>query len=85
MCFPVVVIFDEYIVSFWSSQILDEWFGRTVIRSCIKMSYNHAQGFIDNPDRDWTPDELPPISDGFTIPQIRQKVQDLNKVYTVPN
>lgn len=24
-------------------EIFDEWFGRTVIRSCCKLSYEHAQ------------------------------------------
>ena len=26
-----------------TGQILDEWFGRSVIRSCVKLGYNHAQ------------------------------------------
>lgn len=28
-------------------KILDKWFGRTVINSCAKMSYDHAQDIID--------------------------------------
>lgn len=30
-----------------SGEIVDEWFGRTVIRSCCKLSYDVAQGIID--------------------------------------
>lgn len=24
-------------------EILEEWFGRSIIRSCVKLSYDHAQ------------------------------------------
>lgn len=30
-------------------QILDEWMGRSLIRSCAKLSYDHAQLMIDSP------------------------------------
>ena len=30
-------------VSHFHAQILGEWFGRSVIRSCAKLSYSHAQ------------------------------------------
>ena len=33
-------------------KILDEWFGRTVIRSCTKLSYEHAQQLITTEDPD---------------------------------
>jgi len=26
-----------------NGEILEEWFGRSVIRSCVKLSYDHAQ------------------------------------------
>ena len=61
-------------------QILDEWFGRSVIRSCVKLSYEHAQGFIEHPDREWSKEELPPISEGFNVQQIRERVLNLHKV-----
>ena len=38
------------------------------------------QGFIDEPDREWKEDELPPISEGFSVEDIRQRVLTLNKV-----
>ena len=41
-------------------EIQSEWFGRTVIRSCVKLAYEHAQSMIDCPERnDWTTEELP--------------------------
>ncbi|KAK7481369.1 hypothetical protein BaRGS_00027325 [Batillaria attramentaria] len=61
-------------------EILDEWFGRSVIRSCVKLSYDHAQGFIDEPERIWTPDELPPISEGFCVEDIKSRVLIMNKM-----
>ncbi|XP_021340837.1 DIS3-like exonuclease 2 isoform X2 [Mizuhopecten yessoensis] len=61
-------------------QISKEWFGKSVIRSCVKLSYQHAQGFIDDPHKNWTAEELPPISSPFSVAQIKEKVLDLNKV-----
>ena len=39
-----------------------------------------VQGFIDDPDRDWKPEDLPVISEGFTVQQIKDCVLSLNKV-----
>ncbi|XP_033724656.1 DIS3-like exonuclease 2 isoform X3 [Pecten maximus] len=61
-------------------EIYHEWFGRSVIRSCTKLSYDHAQGFIDDPDKAWTTEEFPPISSNFTLEQIKKRVLDLNKI-----
>ena len=61
-------------------QILDEWFGRTVIRSCAKMAYEHAQGFIEQPDREWTEEELPPITGGYSPETLKQKTLHLQAV-----
>lgn len=35
------------------AQVVSQWFGRTVIRSCGKLSYLHAQAVIENPEVDW--------------------------------
>ena len=44
-------------------QILSEWFGRTVIRSCVKLAYEHAQSMIDDPSKmEWSEGEIPGIS-----------------------
>ncbi|XP_033642350.1 DIS3-like exonuclease 2 [Asterias rubens] len=63
-----------------NGEILDEWCGRSVIRSCVKMSYAHAQGIITEPERVWTPEEMPTITNGFTIPDIVERVLNLNKI-----
>ncbi|VDM60308.1 unnamed protein product [Angiostrongylus costaricensis] len=54
--------------------VLDEWFGRTVIRSRVKLAYEHAQDFIENPETDFLDAEFPEISDGVTVAQIKEKV-----------
>jgi len=46
----------------------------------VKLAYEHAQGFIDHPDRTWTPAELPPISKGYSVGDIVNRVLNLNKV-----
>ncbi|XP_053316873.1 DIS3-like exonuclease 2 isoform X2 [Spea bombifrons] len=61
-------------------QILDEWFGRTVICSCVKLSYDHAQSMIENPDKLMNADELPPVSPQHTIDEIHQAVLDLHNI-----
>ncbi|XP_067950237.1 DIS3-like exonuclease 2 [Watersipora subatra] len=63
--------------------ITHEWFGRSVIKSCAKLSYQHAQGFIENPDREWQSEELPPISEGFTVADIKERVIMLDKIAKV--
>ncbi|KAL3862206.1 hypothetical protein ACJMK2_008193 [Sinanodonta woodiana] len=63
-----------------NGEITEEWFGRSVIRSCVKLSYDHAQGFIEEPERDWTHEELPPITEGFSVQDIKNKVLILEKI-----
>ncbi|WAR14584.1 DI3L2-like protein [Mya arenaria] len=60
-------------------KIEEEWFGRSIIRSCVKLAYDHAQGFIEEPDRAWKPEELPQISEGFTVEDIKKRVLNLHK------
>ena len=31
--------------------ILEEWFGRSIIRSCVKLAYEHAQSMLDMPKK----------------------------------
>ena len=45
LCFSVEWKMNE------RGEILSEWFGRTVIRSCAKLAYEHAQSMIDDPER----------------------------------
>uniref|UniRef100_H2Z1D3 RNB domain-containing protein n=1 Tax=Ciona savignyi TaxID=51511 RepID=H2Z1D3_CIOSA len=68
-------------------KILSQWFGRSIIRSCTKFSYDHAQSFIDYPQRDFThpesapaENEFPEITGSFNLNEIKTKVYDLFKV-----
>ncbi|CAH1240354.1 DIS3L2 [Branchiostoma lanceolatum] len=63
-----------------TGDVLDEWFGRTIIRSCAKLSYDHAQTIIDNPDQLPTQEQLPAISDGHSIPEVAERVLNLYKI-----
>ena len=51
-----------------------------MIKSCCKLAYEHAQGFIEQPDKDWRVEELPPISEKFSVEQIKEKTLNLHKV-----
>ena len=60
-------------------EIIEDWKGRGIIRSRIKMAYEHAQDMIDKPNRKWNENELPPISDGATAEEISAQVNQLHK------
>ncbi|KAJ3033238.1 hypothetical protein HDV00_006560 [Rhizophlyctis rosea] len=51
------------------------WFGRTIIRSCAKLSYDHAQALIEG--RGW--DDLPAVqlSGGVTVDDIKKTTMQL--------
>ena len=61
-------------------KIVGEWFGKTVIRSCVKFSYDHAQSLINEPNKEWQKGELPEITGGHTIKEVSQAVNNLNKI-----
>lgn len=63
-----------------NGKILGEWFGRTVIRSCTKLSYEHAQGMIENPEKIWSTEELPEITGGYKSEQISKIVNNLQAI-----
>uniref|UniRef100_A0A914WIJ6 Ribonuclease II/R domain-containing protein n=1 Tax=Plectus sambesii TaxID=2011161 RepID=A0A914WIJ6_9BILA len=65
------------------AEIVDEWFGRSIIKSCVKLAYEHAQGFIADPDREWTTEELPVLSDGRTPAEIATAVRQLNQLAAI--
>ncbi|VDL71916.1 unnamed protein product [Nippostrongylus brasiliensis] len=62
------------------ANIYDEWFGRSVIRSRVKLTYEHAQDFIENPEKDFSDYEMPEISDGTTVHEIKEKVLQLHAI-----
>ncbi|XP_054427519.1 DIS3-like exonuclease 2 [Pteronotus mesoamericanus] len=61
-------------------KILSEWFGRTVIRSCTKLSYEHAQSMIESPTEDIPKEQLPAISPEHTSEEVRQAVLNLHRI-----
>ncbi|KAK9401481.1 DIS3-like exonuclease 2 [Crotalus adamanteus] len=61
-------------------KILDEWFGRTVIQSCMKLSYDHAQSMIEDPGRVFGAEELPPVSPRHTVAEVHQAVLSLHEI-----
>uniref|UniRef100_A0A674MNQ7 DIS3-like exonuclease 2 n=1 Tax=Takifugu rubripes TaxID=31033 RepID=A0A674MNQ7_TAKRU len=61
-------------------KILSEWFGRTIIRSCVKLSYDHAQSMIEAPEKMFSAGELPPMDPEHPIDEIHQAVLDLHAI-----
>lgn len=61
-------------------QILNEWFGRSVIRSCVKLSYDHAQSMIEAPEKMFSAEELPPTDPEHPIDEIHQAVLNLHSI-----
>ncbi|XP_038606279.1 DIS3-like exonuclease 2 isoform X2 [Tachyglossus aculeatus] len=61
-------------------KILSEWFGRTIIRSCVKLSYDHAQSMIEEPGKRLGPEELPPVSPEHSIEQVHRAVLNLHGI-----
>lgn len=54
--------------------------GRSVIRSCAKLSYDHAQSMISSPGREFGADELPPVSPEHSVQSIVQTVLHLHTI-----
>ncbi len=63
-----------------NGDIQDEWMGKGVIRSRVKLSYEHAQEMIDNLEKVWGEEEHPPIACGATIADIVRRVRDLHQI-----
>ncbi|XP_075058458.1 DIS3-like exonuclease 2 [Mixophyes fleayi] len=61
-------------------KILDEWFGRSVICSAVKLSYDHAQSMIENPDELLCAEEFPSIASQHTIDEIQQATINLHLI-----
>ncbi|KAL6104148.1 dis3l2 [Pungitius sinensis] len=61
-------------------KILSEWFGRSVICSCVKLSYDHAQSMIEAPEKIFPAEELPPVDPLHPIDEIHQAVLNLHSI-----
>ncbi|KAI2798244.1 DIS3-like exonuclease 2 [Blomia tropicalis] len=64
-----------------NGNIQDKWFGRTVINSCAKLSYEHAQRMIDSHnDEHLNSEEFPTIFNEWPLAEISDKVKALNRI-----
>ncbi|XP_034038735.1 DIS3-like exonuclease 2 [Thalassophryne amazonica] len=61
-------------------KILSEWFGRTVIRSCVKLTYDQVQSMIQSPEKMFSAEELPPVDPKHPIDEIHQAVLNLHSI-----
>nr|CDS26759.2 dis3 exonuclease 2 [Hymenolepis microstoma] len=61
-------------------QVVSKWIGRTVINSRAKLSYEDAQAFIDEPERDWQPSDLQDLKSGTDVKEICRCVNVLNEL-----
>ncbi|KAK2895629.1 hypothetical protein Q8A73_015117 [Channa argus] len=61
-------------------KILSEWFGHSVIRSCVKLNYDHAQSMIEAPEKMFSTEELPPVDPAHPIDEIHQAVLNLHSI-----
>ena len=59
-------------------RIISEWFGRTVIRSCVKLSYDHAQQLIEATDlKELDVSQFPVVEGPHQLEDIYQSVHQL--------
>ncbi|RWS22957.1 DIS3-like exonuclease 2, partial [Leptotrombidium deliense] len=57
--------------------IYEERVERTIIKSCVKLSYELAQDMIDNPEKQWSQDSLPTIYGNWNPSVISNRVNIL--------
>ena len=60
--------------------ILNEWFGRSIINSAVKLAYEHAQDMLEQPDKQWVQGQLPEIRHPWNSTIISEKVNMLQKI-----
>ncbi|KAL5265298.1 hypothetical protein ACHWQZ_G006138 [Mnemiopsis leidyi] len=60
--------------------VLSTRFGKSLINSCCKLHYEHAQDMIEEPDRQFEEGYLPKIYNGYTYRDLSKKVNILHEV-----
>ncbi|XP_063675436.1 DIS3-like exonuclease 2 [Bolinopsis microptera] len=60
--------------------VLSTKFGKSLINSCCKLHYEHAQDMIEEPDRDFEEGYLPEIHNSFTHRDLSKKVNILHSI-----
>ena len=71
---------QQFYILFNILKIIEEWFGRTIINSVVKLSYEHAQMFIEDPNREFKLEEFPSIRNEFNLNDIKRCVLDMDSV-----
>ncbi|KAF7639866.1 RNB domain-containing protein [Meloidogyne graminicola] len=74
LTFSIVWTMDD------DANILSKWIGRSIIRSCTKLAYEHAQEIIENPRKQFAGEELPKVHFGIKIRHIKESVLNLYSI-----
>lgn len=76
LTFSVIWKMDKY------GRVIDEWFGKTIIKSCVKLSYEQAQDLIDHQDDiSWIEEDVNmPRLKSFDWGRISKAVINLNRI-----
>ncbi|CAF4725446.1 unnamed protein product [Rotaria sp. Silwood1] len=74
LTYSVIWIMDE------KGNILEEQFARSVIRSCVKLSYEHAQDIIDHPNKEFKTEDFPTITNNYSVNDIKEIVLYLYEI-----
>eukprot|EP00116_Pleurobrachia_bachei_P002052 sb/3462314/ len=61
-------------------KVLSTKFGKSLICSCAKLHYAHAQDMIEAPEREFAKEDLPEISNGFTAQDLSWRVNVLHRI-----
>ncbi|XP_054288241.1 DIS3-like exonuclease 2 [Macrosteles quadrilineatus] len=62
------------------AQVVTHRFARSVIHSCTKLAYEHAQMVIDDLDKTFTAEDFPEVSNGFTAEDCAERIRILYKL-----
>nr|CAH7755922.1 unnamed protein product [Callosobruchus chinensis] len=62
------------------AEIVSKRFTRSIMNSCTKLAYEHAQNVIENPDKEFTTEDFPTIHNGFTPEDIIGTIKILQKI-----
>ncbi|CAG9812919.1 unnamed protein product [Phaedon cochleariae] len=72
---------------FWEitkdGEILSKRYTRTIINSCSKLAYEHAQEIIENPDKKFSDSDFPEIHNGFRPEDIVNTVNVLQNIAVI--
>lgn len=68
-----------------TAEIYKKRFTRSILNSCAKLSYDHAQMVIEKSDLNWSElnAEFPPILNGFTITDVAEVILKLQKIAVI--